>query len=101
MLNSRIVLILIAVTTLWSVLILRAAQLQILPDSRLAELQKRTYRTLVELQPRRGTIYDRSGKELAVTIPTYSMFVDPKIVKAPRQLARSLAKKMGWSPLFI
>jgi cell division protein FtsI (penicillin-binding protein 3) len=101
MLNSRIVLILIGVTTLWAALILRAAQLQILPDGRLAELQKRQYRTLVELQPRRGTIFDRNGKELAVTIPTYSMFADPKIIKESRKLSRTLAKKMGWSPLFV
>lgn len=86
---------------MWCALILRAAQLQILPDSRLAELQKRTYRTLVELPSRRGTIYDRNGKELAVTIPTYSMYADPKIIKGQRGFAKRLAKVMGWSPLFI
>ncbi len=86
---------------MWCALILRAAQLQILPDSRLAELQKRTYRTLVELPARRGTIYDRNGKELAVTIPTYSMYADPKIIKGQRGFAKRLAKVMGWSPLFV
>jgi cell division protein FtsI (penicillin-binding protein 3) len=103
--KSRLVFILAGLFLAWSVLILRAAQLQILPDARMAELQKRQFRTLIELPARRGTITDRNGKDLAVSLPVYSMYADPKMISESkvrgRAFAKKLAKKMGWGPLFV
>lgn len=103
--KSRLVFILGGLFVVWCVLILRAAQLQILPDARMAELQKRQFRTVIELPARRGTITDRTGKELAVSVPVYSMYADPKLISKAKvrgkQFAKILAKKMGWSPLYV
>jgi cell division protein FtsI (penicillin-binding protein 3) len=99
--NSRLVFIFIGLAAAWSFMILRAAHVQILPNSRLKELQSRQYKTLIELPARRGLISDRSGKELAVTIPAYSVFADPKEIESPKRFANKVAKKLGYSPAYV
>jgi cell division protein FtsI (penicillin-binding protein 3) len=71
--------------------------LQILPDVRLAQLQKKQYRTIIELPARRGNLLDRSGKELAVSVPSYSLFADPKLIKDPHRWAAQVSKISGSS----
>jgi cell division protein FtsI (penicillin-binding protein 3) len=95
--NSRLIIIFFFVLAAWSLVILRSAQLQILPNSRLSDLEKRQYRGLVDLPARRGLITDRRGKELAVTVPSYSVFVDPHEVQRPRALSKMLASRLGLS----
>lgn len=99
--NSRIVLIFIGLSAAWSLTLMRAAQLQILPNTRLGDLQRRQYKTLIELPARRGLVTDRSGKELAVTIPAYSVFADPKEVENPKRFSKVLSKKLGYSSRYI
>lgn len=89
--RSRIVIILSLITALWVILIMRAAFLQILPNNRLKALQKRQFETSVTLNPRRGDILDRNGHELAVSMTTYSLFADPKVLTDVRKTARLLA----------
>ena len=43
----------------------------------------------------RGTIYDRHGVELAVSVPTQSIFVDPKLVRDPTAEGAQLADALG------
>ncbi|WP_196594803.1 penicillin-binding protein [Pectinatus sottacetonis] len=45
----------------------------------------------------RGTIYDRNGREMAISNMTKSLFVDPKHVKDPEQLAADLAPLLNMS----
>ena len=99
--NSRIVIVFIALTIAWLSLIFRSMQLQILPNQRLAELQKRQYKTLIELPARRGVIADRYGKELAVTIPAYSLFADPKEITDAKKFSKLMGAKLGMSSSFI
>ncbi len=99
--NSRLIIIFIISLAAWSLVILRAAQLQILPNSRLADLEKRQYRALVELPARRGLITDRRGKDLAVTVPSYSVFADPSEIERPKAVSRILARKLGLSASHI
>lgn len=93
--RSRIVLILLGLTLMWSALIGRAAYLQLIPDQRLNALQKRQFETTVTLNARRGDVVDRHGHELAVSMTTYSLFLDPKIVEEPRKLSKLLSKALG------
>lgn len=65
-----------------------------------AELQERADHQVEEskiLQSPRGTIYDRQGKELAVSILTKSLYVDPSQVKDADELANDLAPILGMS----
>ena len=92
--RARIVLILIGLTLLWSLLIARAGFLQLLPNDRLKSLERRQFETVVTLSPRRGDVLDRNGHELAVSMATYSLFADPKIVEQPRRVAKILAREL-------
>jgi cell division protein FtsI (penicillin-binding protein 3) len=74
----------------WGFLVLRAAQIQIFPNARLERLKERQFETSLSIRSRRGAIMDRNGKELAASVPSYSLFADPKVLKSPRATARQL-----------
>ena len=50
----------------------------------------------IPLLARRGTIYDRDGKKLALSIDAYDIFADPTMVKNKAEVARRLAPIVGW-----
>lgn len=96
--KARIVVIFVGILTLWSMLILRAAYLQFLPNDRLNSLQNRQFQTKVTLQARRGAIVDRNGRDLAMSAAAYSLYADPKILENRKAVAKKLAKALGQSP---
>ena len=99
--RSRIVILLLFLSGMWTVLIGRAAYLQLVPDARLQSLQKRQFETVVTLNSRRGDVVDRNGHELAVSMTTYSLFADPKIIEEPKRVSKLLAREIGLSPKAI
>lgn len=92
--HSRIVVILMVLTVGWAMMIARGAYLQLVPDGRLQALQKRQFETVVTLNVRRGDIVDRNGHELAVSMMSYSLFADPKIMDDAQKVAQILAKTL-------
>src|SRR5271163_4414031 len=56
-----------------------------------AKAQHQQQRTF-EISPMRGVIYDRKGRELAVSIPMDSLFADPTDIKDPEMVARLLSR---------
>ncbi len=99
--RSRIVVLLAFLAVLWSVLIGRAAYLQLIPDARLQGLQKRQFDTVVTLNARRGDVLDRNGHELAVSMTTYSVFADPKIIEDIGKVRRILWRSLNMNPKVI
>lgn len=96
--KSRIVLVFIGISILWGALLIRAASLQFLPNDRLAQLKNRQFKTVVTLQPRRGVVTDRQGRELALSTAAFSLYADPQLLEGSRkQLAKKLAKELGVS----
>jgi cell division protein FtsI (penicillin-binding protein 3) len=79
---------------MWGLMIARAISLQILPNDRFKALQKRQFETVVTLNPRRGDILDRNNHELAISMPSYALFADPKILEEPKKVARILAHEL-------
>ncbi|MBI4411821.1 MAG: penicillin-binding protein 2 [Deltaproteobacteria bacterium] len=56
----------------------RSYQLQIAGSTRVDQLTSRQYKATLPISPRRGTIYDRNGKPLAVDIEVSSLAVHPR-----------------------
>jgi cell division protein FtsI (penicillin-binding protein 3) len=56
-----------------------------------AKAQHQQQRTF-DISPMRGVIYDRKGRELAVSIPMDSVFADPTDIKDPEMVARLLSR---------
>lgn len=95
--KSRILIVFFFLLMLGSVIVLRAAWLQFLPNEKLKTLKARQFQTVVTLPSRRGPIIDRYGKDLAVSTAAYSLYADPSIIKNKRQVSRQLSKHLNMS----
>lgn len=91
----RLFVILALLFGVWTLLMIRAFYLQVIPNERLASLKTKIFERNITIETRRGTIYDRSGNELAVSMEAHSLFADPSIIENPKSLARRLSKKLG------
>jgi cell division protein FtsI (penicillin-binding protein 3) len=76
------------------IILARAYQLQVLQRDKLAAIALSDYRGIVKLPPKRGTIYDRGGHELAVTVQVESIYAHPRQVRNKIQTARDLARAL-------
>ena len=81
----------------WGGLLFRAATLQIFPDHRLEQMKRRQFETSLEIRTRRGAILDRNGKELAASVPAFSLFADPKVIENAGAVAQRLSRYLGLS----
>jgi cell division protein FtsI (penicillin-binding protein 3) len=70
----------------------RAYQLQVLEQDRLNSIAQAAYRGFFKLPPKRGTIYDREGHELAVSVEVESIYAHPKLIENKSAAAKQLAK---------
>ena len=75
-----------------SIILARAYQLQVLDKDRLARIALAGYRGIVKLPPKRGTIYDRKGHELAVSVEVESIYTHPHLMQNKVQTAKLLSK---------
>jgi len=78
-----------------SIILARAYQLQVLERDRLARIALAGYRGIVKLPPKRGTIYDREGHELAVSVEVESIYAHPQHVENKGQTAKLVSKILG------
>ncbi len=73
----------------------RSFQLQVLHAEKLKKLAARQHTKTVTVQSRRGDIYDRNLKEMAVSIEVDSVFAKPKNIKSPLKAAKALAQVLS------
>ena len=73
------------------VLALRLAWVQLVDGRVWAERAREQLQESRSLQTPRGAIYDRSGKELAISHMAKSLYANPREIKDPDQLAKQLA----------
>ena len=83
--KSRIVIIFVSLLGLWGLLIAKAVYVQIIPNERLTQLKEKSFKRIVGLKSRRGAIFDRTHRELAISVPSYSLYADPMVIKNPRK----------------
>ena len=100
---GRATLVLVGLLVTFGVLVCRVAYLQTYGRAQtLAKAQRQQYSTQT-LRARRGTIYDRNGIEMAGSVQTQTLFVDPKFMQDTFQqdgkslvdLDKSVAKLAG------
>jgi len=72
--------------------------IQIRQGQHLAERATRQYERLLPVLSRRGTIYDRAGRELAVSLRVSSLFAQPAAVPDAARAARLLASVLHQPP---
>jgi cell division protein FtsI (penicillin-binding protein 3) len=81
----------------FGILLVRAYQLQVLESDRLKAIARASYIGKTELPPKRGTIFDREGHELALSIEVGSILSHPNQIKEKARTARDLSRILGES----
>ena len=87
--------VLLAFGLVWAVLIVRAAQVGMGFDERLVNRLESQHERVVTVAPQRGSILDRLGRPLAVSVELGSVYADPSMVEQPDEAARLLAPVLG------
>ncbi|HEX9850948.1 penicillin-binding protein [Candidatus Deferrimicrobium sp.] len=95
--TSRARLILGVLLSLYVLVVLRAFQIQVLGVREIRDRGAKQYSSAIPLLPQRGVILDRTGTELAVSISTKSIFVQPAKLRDPDKAADLLAPRVSRS----
>lgn len=77
--------------------------IQVFRSSYLTALAEKQHNYFIELEPVRGTIYDRNIRPMAFNVPVYSIFANPKSMTPDdkREAAARLPRILALSPSFI
>jgi cell division protein FtsI (penicillin-binding protein 3) len=80
----------------WIVVVVgRLSYLQLFSYSEYLAKAQRQQQRIFEISPMRGTIYDRKGRELAVSLPMDSVFADPADISDVPMVARLISPVLG------
>lgn len=74
--------------------VVRAFDLQVLHEDEWLSRAERQHQKVIPLTPQRGTIYDRNGQELAVSIDVDSIYVEPRRIDNQATVAKALAEAL-------
>ena len=66
--------------------------LQVVQSADLKQRAQHQQQRVLEVSPRRGVIYDRTGAELAISVKVDSVFADPEAIPDPARTARTLSR---------
>ena len=81
------------VAVVWIVAVLaRLSYLQLFSYSEYLSKAQRQQQRIFEISPKRGTIYDRKGRELAVSLPVDSLFADPAEISDASTVSHLLSR---------
>lgn len=100
-LNVRLIVVGVALLVAWVGIGYRLFQIQgaSADDYSARGLEQRLHRE--ELAADRGTIFDRDGHELAVTVDAITIYANPQQVVDPRQTARAIGPYVGLDPFAL
>lgn len=90
--RRRAIALLLAFGLLFLVVVVRLADVQVLRSDRFVSYGETQRIEPITLPASRGTIFDRNGNDLAISIPRQSVFADPRLVTKPEVAARRLAR---------
>ena len=76
----------------------RLVYLQVIERNDLTRIAERQQEQKVRFEAKRGTIYDRRGRELAVSLDVESIYGVPTVVDNPRMMAAQLARVLSENP---
>ena len=96
--NRRIRLLLVLFVLALAGTFLRAVWLQSVRAASLARMANVQHRETVELPASRGTIYDRTGVQLAIGEQATTVYADPRQVRDPRATARLAGRILRIDP---
>lgn len=96
--GRRLALLALFLAVWGTVVVGRLAQIQIAQATRYRSRAQRQQERRIEVSPRRGSILDRQGRELAVSVEVSSVFAIPEEVEDAPAVAGTLAPLLRTSP---
>src|SRR5215469_12870092 len=85
-----------ALAVVWMAVVLaRLSYLQLFCYGDYFARAQRQQQRVFEISPKRGTIYDRKGRELAVSLPMDSVFADPAEINDAAMVGRLLSRVLN------
>ncbi len=90
----RVFIIATLIIALFAMVSIKALELQVLDRERAFKIARKQHHGTSTLLPRRGKIFDRNGKKLAVNIDVKSIYANPKNVVDPKVTAKILSEKL-------
>ena len=96
--NSRIRFLVLGFAALFAVALGRAAWIQVVEGPGYEAMASRQHRETIEIPAGRGTIYDRTGKPLAIGEQATTVYADPRHVVAPAKAAVKAGAALGLDP---
>lgn len=91
----RVFIIASLIIALFAMVSVKALELQVLDRERAFKIARKQHHGTSTLLPRRGTIYDRNGKELAINVDVKSVYANPKNIKNPKETAKLISDKLS------
>lgn len=93
--QRRLAVVLMLAMLVFSLIGLRLVWVQVVGSDRLRNLALDQRLRPVPVDAKRGTVYDRNGRELAVSVSSDSIYAVPVEIKDPAATAKILAKTLG------
>jgi cell division protein FtsI (penicillin-binding protein 3) len=93
--NRRIRLLLAVFVLVFAGTLARAAWLQGVSSASLGRMAQRQHRESIQIPAGRGTIYDRTGVQLAIGEQTTTVYADPRELTEPRKIAVAAHQLLG------
>ena len=90
--KKRLVLVLVCACTLFLVLIVRTCYLQLIKGEWLSTKASEQQTREIPVESKRGTIYDRNMKEMAVSVTKYTIWCKPVEVKDKKEAAKKISE---------
>lgn len=90
--KKRIIICSVGLILMFLTLIVRLYYIQIVQYNRFTEIKAKQYISTKDIEPKRGFIYDRNGKELAISVDVDSIYADPHKFKDDNKRLETVRK---------
>ncbi|MBI4161393.1 MAG: penicillin-binding protein [Acidobacteria bacterium] len=81
-----------------AVILVRLVRYQVFLAGTIRGQARQQQERVIELSPARGAIFDATGRELAVSVPVDSLFLDPSLFRDRDREVRKVARALGVGP---
>lgn len=92
---GRVTMLVVVLGLAFGAIQLRLLQIQVFQSPGLRKAARSQQETVIRLDPKRGPIFDRNGRELALSVDVDSVYADPSRVPNPTLAARRLSAALG------
>lgn len=93
--SSRAFIPIIVFVAIALICMVRLVYLQVIKAAEYSEMAATLRTADIEISPRRGTIYDRNGNVLAMSVDATTIYADPTKIEKPQATAEALAAVLG------